>query len=408
MMTYIASVVFALVLLIAIPSENAAQCVGDCDDTGEVTVPDLVAAVQVSLGAADLSSCVSADENGDGAVTIDELLVAVDNALDGCRPTFTPDKCRTAPSIVPDPVDAISANATRATVEPSDPQTSCGCASDSHTLWFRFTPAASGTAHVSTAGSSYATVLALFTGTCGALKELQCNDDGNGSQSQISVAVTQGMPYLIEVSARCDATAGQLRLAISVCGDGIVTGEEDCDDGNQASGDGCDSTCHFEGLSGIDQSWTGRSGPCGSSSGELAIQYAEPIGREFTPTRPLLGAVDVLIDNDYAQPPTTLVMRLRKASITAMPLASASVDLSRTARSWVHFALPSPVAVVPGKIYVIELATDNERLLWGHARGEVSDTCPPPDYTGGRGIAFATPMANLNFLFRTYAGSPSP
>src|SRR5258706_2783370 len=32
----------------------------------------------------------------------------------------------------------------------------------------------------------------------------------------------------------------------SVCGDGQVTGSEQCDDGNTVSGDGCSSTCHTE------------------------------------------------------------------------------------------------------------------------------------------------------------------
>jgi cysteine-rich repeat protein len=29
----------------------------------------------------------------------------------------------------------------------------------------------------------------------------------------------------------------------TVCGDGVILGGEECDDGNTASGDGCDSTC---------------------------------------------------------------------------------------------------------------------------------------------------------------------
>src|ERR1041385_1418496 len=31
----------------------------------------------------------------------------------------------------------------------------------------------------------------------------------------------------------------------SVCGDGIVAPGEECDDGNQVSGDGCDANCRF-------------------------------------------------------------------------------------------------------------------------------------------------------------------
>jgi cysteine-rich repeat protein len=35
-------------------------------------------------------------------------------------------------------------------------------------------------------------------------------------------------------------------VAIAVCGDGAVTGDETCDDGNTAGGDGCSSTCQHE------------------------------------------------------------------------------------------------------------------------------------------------------------------
>ena len=40
-----------------------------------------------------------------------------------------------------------------------------------------------------------------------------------------------------------------------VCGNGIVEGDEECDDGNNADGDGCSSTCTFECLSGMISYW---------------------------------------------------------------------------------------------------------------------------------------------------------
>lgn len=64
-----------------------ADCVGDCDGGGAVTVDDLVKAVNVALGTAEPSSCTSVDANGDGQVSIDELVQAVANALGGC-PVF--------------------------------------------------------------------------------------------------------------------------------------------------------------------------------------------------------------------------------------------------------------------------------------------------------------------------------
>ncbi len=59
-------------------------CTGDCSLDGTVEIADLVGAVAVSLGSGSLATCLVGDPNGDGAVTVDELIRAVRNALDGC------------------------------------------------------------------------------------------------------------------------------------------------------------------------------------------------------------------------------------------------------------------------------------------------------------------------------------
>jgi hypothetical protein len=40
--------------------------------------------VNVALGTAPVSACVAGDPNHDGAITIDEIVRAVNNALNGC------------------------------------------------------------------------------------------------------------------------------------------------------------------------------------------------------------------------------------------------------------------------------------------------------------------------------------
>jgi hypothetical protein len=40
--------------------------------------------VNIALGNASLDSCRAGDANGDEQITVDEILVAVDNALNGC------------------------------------------------------------------------------------------------------------------------------------------------------------------------------------------------------------------------------------------------------------------------------------------------------------------------------------
>jgi hypothetical protein len=62
----------------------ASQCEGDCDGDVVVTVTELIGGVAIALGQADPSSCLALDGDGNRAVTIDELLLAVARALHGC------------------------------------------------------------------------------------------------------------------------------------------------------------------------------------------------------------------------------------------------------------------------------------------------------------------------------------
>jgi hypothetical protein len=61
-----------------------APCVGDCDGNQAVSVAELIRGVGISLGLQDLSACPSFDANGDGAVSINELITAVNRTLMGC------------------------------------------------------------------------------------------------------------------------------------------------------------------------------------------------------------------------------------------------------------------------------------------------------------------------------------
>jgi hypothetical protein len=59
-------------------------CAGDCNGDGQVTISELVVSVQIALGSAAESSCRSIDVSGDGVASVDELVAAVHAALDGC------------------------------------------------------------------------------------------------------------------------------------------------------------------------------------------------------------------------------------------------------------------------------------------------------------------------------------
>lgn len=77
-----------LLLLLAIPASG--QCRGDCDESGGVTVDEIVAAVNVALGIDCSCGCDAIDADGDGAVTVDEILLALTDALNGCGPRVEP------------------------------------------------------------------------------------------------------------------------------------------------------------------------------------------------------------------------------------------------------------------------------------------------------------------------------
>lgn len=58
-------------------------CAGDCDGNGTVTVDELVRAVSLALGEA-AAPCASADVDANGHIVVSELVAAVNAALDGC------------------------------------------------------------------------------------------------------------------------------------------------------------------------------------------------------------------------------------------------------------------------------------------------------------------------------------
>ncbi len=66
------------------PMAALLPCVGDCNGDGQISVDELVTGVNLALGGAPISVCPAFDVNNDGRVTIDELLRAVASALNGC------------------------------------------------------------------------------------------------------------------------------------------------------------------------------------------------------------------------------------------------------------------------------------------------------------------------------------
>ena len=100
-----------------------------------------------------------------------------------------------------------------------DPTFTCGkftSGQGAHSVWYRFTPDRSGKWNLSTEGSSYDTVLAVWGGQRGQLSLNSCNDDINypdNVKSALDVNVSAGQTYYVEVIGWGTYSSGNLKLA---------------------------------------------------------------------------------------------------------------------------------------------------------------------------------------------------
>ena len=80
-----------------------------------------------------------------------------------------------------------------------DPQPTCRPQPIGKPVWYRYTPPVSGWLQVDTIGSSFDTLLAIYTGACGSLTQVACDDDSGfvGSSSLIQMPVSAGTTYSI-------------------------------------------------------------------------------------------------------------------------------------------------------------------------------------------------------------------
>ncbi len=104
----------AALAIAALAAPAGAQCVGDCNGDGSVTINELITGVNIALGSSPITACPSFDSSGDGTVAINELIIGVNNALGTCTavtPTATTPTATTSPttSVTPVPTSDICA-----------------------------------------------------------------------------------------------------------------------------------------------------------------------------------------------------------------------------------------------------------------------------------------------------------
>lgn len=90
-------------VLIGSATATQAQCVGDCDGGGTVTVNELVIGTNIALERAQLSLCPVFDADDNGQVAVNELVTGVNNLLRECPVANTPTPTPTDSGPTPTP-----------------------------------------------------------------------------------------------------------------------------------------------------------------------------------------------------------------------------------------------------------------------------------------------------------------
>jgi len=76
-----------IVVLLAVPtpSPTTAVCTGDCNGTDGVSTAELLTIVNIALGNAPAADCLRGDPSSDRQIGADEIVTAVNRALDECQ-----------------------------------------------------------------------------------------------------------------------------------------------------------------------------------------------------------------------------------------------------------------------------------------------------------------------------------
>jgi M6 family metalloprotease-like protein len=114
---------------------------------------------------------------------------------------------------------STSLDTSQATSESSDPTFACANTQGTGSVWYKFTPTVRGIAEISTVGSDYNTLLAVWTGSAGSLTSVACDDDtgGNGASSLSAIILQPDTTYYIEAAGKTTAGTLNFNLAFTPC-----------------------------------------------------------------------------------------------------------------------------------------------------------------------------------------------
>lgn len=102
-----------------------------------------------------------------------------------------------------------------ATTAGDDPEFTCVTGKKYNTVWYEYIPAGDGALSINTEGSSFDTVLEVWSGSRGNLLSQACNDDATGFQSEVQLQVVAGTVYYIEVAGYSTNDKGPLKISVN-------------------------------------------------------------------------------------------------------------------------------------------------------------------------------------------------
>lgn len=132
------------------------------------------------------------------------------------------------------------------------------------------------------------------------------------------------------------------------------------------------------------------------------IEYGEPCGQEFIPALPVLTGVELyLYARVNAIGNSIITINIRPESITQTPIATQSFTIpsnSPRPEDWMYFEFATPVSVISGKTYVLEVDSNTSYHMWYYTTGN--------KYPAGNMIKQGIINIDGDWSFRTY-GIPS-
>ncbi len=145
-----------------------------------------------------------------------------------------------------------------------------------------------------------------------------------------------------------------------------------------------------------------QSNPVGAGGSQILANG--PVAQEFTPSQPILVAVDVNLSLAIDEGSDTLTVNIREGSLASPVLATTSQlvapcpNIPPFACGLTHFDFPSPLMVTPGNTYILELQATKTTHAWVRADG---------GYSRGAAIIQGIVEPAFDFSFQTYS-QPTP